>query len=91
MLLPDELNPELMEILGRPNFTCAGLASVLRVDGVDIARRAEHEQAQVLFKLLGFYAAHGDGWKKAAAEWIDSVQIRAGGLDVAVGVLSDGS
>ena len=77
MLIPDELDAELLDILGRPNFACAALAHAMRADGVDIPRKAEAEQAHVLFKLLGFYSAHGVDWRQQANIWIAGLQERA--------------
>ena len=56
------LDDDLREILGRPNFTCARIASVLRLAGQDIATKAEAEQAAVLYWMLSSYAAHGADW-----------------------------
>lgn len=74
MNIPDELNEDLAEILGRPNFTCGQLAHLMvKVGDAEIPLKAEAEQAAVIFKLLGFYAAHGADWKKAASDWIDDM------------------
>ena len=61
-----ELNDELINILGRPNFTCTGIANILRKGGVTINRKSEHEQAAVIHFLLGHYIQSGDGWIEAA-------------------------
>lgn len=63
-----ELNDELIEILGRPNFTCAKLAECLRNCGQHIKRKSEHEQAAVLHVLLNLYIKHGNDWRKHAEE-----------------------
>jgi hypothetical protein len=60
-----ELNEDLRDILGRPNFTCGALASLLRTAGQDIAYKAEDEQAAVIYFLLGFYLQHGQKWIEA--------------------------
>lgn len=62
MVLPDEINGELLAILGRPCFMCGGIADVMRKTGKDIPRKAEMEQAHVLFYLLKLYAEHGERW-----------------------------
>lgn len=59
------LDDELVAILGRPNFMCAGIAARMRELGHSIKTRAENEQAAVLHLLLGFYLKHG------AVEWAD--------------------
>ena len=63
-----ELNDELVEILGRPNFTCTKLAECLRHCGQDIKRKSEYEQAAVLHVLLNLYIKHGNDWRKHAEE-----------------------
>lgn len=74
MIVPDELNDDLAEILGRPNFACGQLAHLMvKVGDADIPRKAEAEQAAVIFKLLGFYAERGTEWRAAAGEWIDDM------------------
>jgi hypothetical protein len=66
MILPDELNVDLTDILGRPNFACGPIAQVLRKGGMAIPTHAEEEQAHVLFWLLGLYVAHGSDWRGEA-------------------------
>lgn len=56
------LNETVEEILGRPNFTCAHIARILRIGGAFIAPKAEAEQAAVIHFLLGQYIEHGDDW-----------------------------
>lgn len=67
MSLP-ELNDDLIDILGRPNFTCIRIAQLLRLSGVDIAAKAEAEQATVIHYLLGFYLKHGSLWAEKVDE-----------------------
>ena len=62
------LNADLIDILGRPNFTCIRLAQLLRLSGVEIAKKAEAEQATVIHHLLGFYLKHGNQWAEKAGE-----------------------
>ncbi|WAI83233.1 MULTISPECIES: hypothetical protein [Achromobacter] len=56
------LDDDLIEILGRPNFACAELATLLRAGGHSIKNKAEHEQAAVIHFLLGHYLKHGAAW-----------------------------
>lgn len=63
-----ELNADLIDILGRPNFMCIRIAQLLRLGGVEIATRAEAEQATVIHYLLGFYLKHGSEWSEKANE-----------------------
>jgi hypothetical protein len=57
-----EINKELIEILGRPNFQCIRLANALRAKGRTINTRAEDEQANVIHWMLNHYLKHGDDW-----------------------------
>lgn len=58
-----ELNADLIEILGRPNFQCGQLAALLRTDGREINFRAEDEQATVLHWMMGFYIRDPQYWR----------------------------
>lgn len=72
-----ELNADLIEILGRPNFTCIRVAQLLRLSGVEIATEAEAEQATVIHYLLGFYLKHGSEWAEKADEDIEHRRLAA--------------
>lgn len=61
-----EMNTDLLEILGKPNFMCSPLAECLRVGGVDIRRKSECEQAEVIRWMLNLYLLHGAEWRNAA-------------------------
>ena len=54
---------EVKWILGRPNFTCIGLAQALRSKGHEIESKAEAEQAAVIFWMLEMYAKYGAAWR----------------------------
>lgn len=56
------LNDDMREILGRPNFSCARIAEVLRIGGAEIGHKAEAEQAAVIYWMLTKYGAHGADW-----------------------------
>ncbi|NHC63056.1 hypothetical protein [Paenalcaligenes suwonensis] len=56
------LNDDLIAILGRPNFMCAGIAQLLRDSGHEIKKRAENEQAAALHFLLGHYLSDPQNW-----------------------------
>lgn len=56
------LDEDLIEILGRPNFTCIKLAELFRSAGVVIPRKAENEQAVVIHFMLKHYFEHGKDW-----------------------------
>lgn len=77
MNLPDEMNADLAEILGRANFQCGAIAyTMVRAGEAVIPRKAGMEQAVVIHKLLGFYATHGAEWRKAAGDWLHAMQDR---------------
>lgn len=65
MQLPD-LNDDLIDILGRPNFTCSSIAQILRMGGRDIPRKSENEQAAAIHFLLNHYLADNEKWLQAA-------------------------
>lgn len=67
------LDADLIEILGRPNFRCGGIAARLRADGHDIKRKSEHEQAATIHFLLGHYLKHGTNWRETAGSALDAI------------------
>lgn len=77
MQIPDEMNDDLLEILGRPNFMCGPIAHAMQAAGEAIPNRAEAEQAHVLFKLLSLYASHGPDWRQYAGRWLRDLQAMA--------------
>ncbi|MBA5234781.1 hypothetical protein H2Y56_22120 [Pectobacterium aroidearum] len=74
--MPD-LNADLIEILGRPNFMCSPVAHCLRIGGVGIPRKSENEQAACIHWMLGLYLEHRENWKavgKSELQRIASLQ-----------------
>lgn len=67
------LDSDLIEILGRPNFRCGGIAARLRAGGHDIKRKSEHEQAATIHFLLGHYLKHGANWRETAGSALDTI------------------
>lgn len=63
-----QMNGDLLDILGRPNFTCRDIAGLLRATGTSIPRKAEAEQAHTVLFLLNFYLRYGAGWADKATE-----------------------
>jgi len=59
---PDELTPELREVLGWPNFRCGPIAHLMRAAGADIKPKAEDEQAVVLHWFVTLVLRHGANW-----------------------------
>ncbi|WP_432467062.1 ead/Ea22-like family protein [Enterobacter roggenkampii] len=76
------LNDDLIAILGRPNFTCAHLAELLRKGGQDIRRKAEHEQAAVIYWFLDLYLKYGEKWESIAK---DDIRARVAMITAAAG------
>ncbi len=76
------MNADLIEILGRPSFTCALLAQVLRNGGLTIKKKAEHEQAAVIHFVLCQYLAHGPKWREAATSAFQAIAAQQGRWEV---------
>jgi hypothetical protein len=72
-----QMDDDLREILGMPNFACAPIAGGFRAAGFQIAHKAESEQAFVLDWLIGIYLKHGADWRKAAGERLEKVVAQA--------------
>lgn len=72
------LDENLRLILGRPNFACGQLAQMLRLGGQEIERRAEHEQAAVIYFLLNIYLKHGSGWAEKASDTFAAIAAQQG-------------
>lgn len=64
-VFPDELTPDLKEVLGRLCFECLAFANLMRAAGVEIEHRAEAEQAHVLHWLVKLVLKNGDNWRAA--------------------------
>ncbi|MFD1557044.1 hypothetical protein ACFSHT_15695 [Paraburkholderia silviterrae] len=73
---PDELTPELREVLGWMCFECAPIAHAMRAAGIDIKPKAEDEQAHVLHWLVKLVLRHGASWRKAGTEDLDAWRAR---------------
>ncbi len=67
------MNEDLVEILGRPNFTCIRPAQAMRMGGFEIPSKAEHEQAHFIHFLLGKYFLHGSDWAKKSNEALQAM------------------
>lgn len=74
-----ELNEDLLDILGRPNFTCIRIAQRLREMGYVIKTRAENEQATVIHFLLQHYLEHGAAWREKATDALSATAARKEG------------
>lgn len=62
--LPDRLDADLIEILGRPCFACINIAMQLRRGGWEISNRAEDEQAAVLLFTLKHWLTDKANWRE---------------------------
>lgn len=67
------LDDDLIEILGRPNFACAELATLLRAGGHTIENKAEREQAAVIHFLLEHYLKHGADWHERVGAAFEAI------------------
>lgn len=70
---PENLTPELSEVLGMMVFEVCPIAHGFRAAGEDIPCKAEAEQAFVLHWLIGLVLAHGSGWRKVAGEKLGEI------------------
>ena len=62
-----ELNEDTRWILGRPCFTVAKIAWLLRDSGYrEVATKAEDEQAVAIYWMLEMYEKHGANWREEA-------------------------
>lgn len=64
--LPEWPDADLIDILGKPNFMCIQIADLFRRTGVEIARKAEVEQAHVILFLLRHWFQHRERWAETA-------------------------
>jgi len=69
-----ELNADLIDILGRPNFACAQIADVLRADGKVIKERSEDEQAAVIHWMLNIYIRDPIKWREIVGDEFDRIR-----------------
>lgn len=68
VVLPERPDTDLINILGRPNFGCMGIANTLRSAGWEIKQSAEAEQANVIFFTLCLWAKYGKDWAEKGDE-----------------------
>jgi hypothetical protein len=77
---PDELTPELRDVLSWPNFRCRPFAQLFRAAGYEIHNRPENEQAFVLHWLTKLVVHHGESWWAVALDEIEAMRQKARGL-----------
>jgi hypothetical protein len=81
LLYPVELTADLREVLGWMCFQCISIAQCLRADGIEIAKRAEDEQATVIHWLTKFVLKHGAEWRPHAGEALKAMRERVAQRD----------
>jgi len=59
-----DLDEELIFILGRPNFALGKIAHRMREMGYQCDTKSEKEQAMVIHIMLRFYGEFGSDWKE---------------------------
>ncbi len=64
------LSEDEKSILGRPNFACGQIAERMRQMGIDCPKKAEAEQALVIFTMLEFHKSDGEAWAEKMNEWL---------------------
>ncbi|MBB2981795.1 hypothetical protein [Paraburkholderia tropica] len=69
---PDELTPELREVLGFMCFQCISIAQAMRLAGIDVKKKAEDEQANVLHWMVKLVLRHGADWRKEGVKDIEA-------------------
>lgn len=74
---PDELTPELREVLGFMCFQCISIAQAMRLAGIDVKKKAEDEQANVLHWMVKLVLRHGANWRKEGVKDIEAWRARA--------------
>jgi hypothetical protein len=68
MQYPEDLTPELDEVLGWPLFKCGPFAHVFQKAGHNIPRKAEREQAFIHHWLIKLVLRHGAKWADVAQQ-----------------------
>jgi hypothetical protein len=70
---PKEITPALLEALSIMSWTSAGIAEALRMEGQEIPRKAEAEQAHALHWCIGLALEHGDDWRKVGGDRLEAI------------------
>lgn len=71
---PEKLTDNLRDALSMMMWNTGPIASLLRVGGADIPRKAELEQAHVLHWTTHLVLKHGDDWRKIGDEHLKSIR-----------------
>ena len=70
--LPHDMSPAIAEVLGIMCFQAGPLAEVYRAAGHPIKRKAEAEQAFILWRFLPLAILHGDAWREHSNRDLDA-------------------
>lgn len=74
------LNSDQIEILGKPNFSCAPIAKHLIAGGLydkaPKSQKAEYEQAVFIHWANDLYSNHGESWRKVGGLILKEIQIK---------------
>lgn len=65
-----ELNEHTSRIFGMMCFEAATYCPALRRSGLEVAHKAEDEQAAVIHWLINLYLGHGEQWEAAANHFL---------------------
>jgi hypothetical protein len=71
--LPERPCADLTDILGRMCFQCINIADLLRVNGWEIKKRAEDEQAAVVLFTLNHWLADKENWRDNADQDLQEI------------------
>lgn len=81
---PAALTEDLRTILGMMCFQLGPIAhgyqaagEFVGVEGLELKKRAEDEQAFMLHKLIAIWIEHGDGWRAVAADELERIAAKA--------------
>lgn len=70
-ILPNDITPEIREVLRMQPWRVESLASALRAAGHNISKRNEDATAAVKFLLLQFVLRHGASWHHVFKKYVD--------------------
>ncbi len=67
------LSQDEIDIMGRPNFSCAGIAKILIAAGIyaDLAKKAEYEQAVYIHWALSLKDQYAENWRIEGGKILD--------------------
>lgn len=81
---PQKITPELDRVLGLMLWNTGPMAKALRMDGEDIPRKAEREQAHVLHWMIKLALEHGPEWHTKVVARLEGIAARQKNIDDAL-------